>query len=190
MQIDRLVAFHKTLGDQNRIQIISMLRHGPLHGQAIAGKLGLTPATVSYHVTRLREIDVIYQRRDKNTIYFHLNEKKLAYMAEAILRIGGDDAMNKQQVDWSEKQKVIRNFFSKDGRLQTIPAQRKKKLIILEHMVDRLEFGKKYPEKDINAFIKQFHDDYATIRREWIMCHFMRRNDGIYELNPKEMWLI
>ncbi|TQS71028.1 metalloregulator ArsR/SmtB family transcription factor [Ornithinibacillus gellani] len=190
MQIDRLVAFHKTLGDQNRIQIISMLRHGPLHGQAIAGKLGLTPATVSYHVTRLREIDVIYQRRDKNTIYFHLNEKKLAYMAEAILRIGGDDAMNKQQVDWTEKQKVIRNFFSKDGRLQTIPAQRKKKLIILEHMVDRLEFGKKYPEKDINAFIKQFHDDYATIRREWIMCHFMQRNDGIYELNPKEMWLI
>lgn len=190
MQLNRIVNFHKTIGDKTRVQIIALLKDGPLHGQAIAGKLGLTPPTISYHITKLREIDVIYQRRDKNTIYFHLNEKKLAFMAEAILRIGGDNETESFQVEDKEKYKVIKNFFQENGRLKSIPAQRKKKLIVLEHLVNGLQKGQTYQEKEINEYIKQFHEDFATIRREFIMCEFMAREDGEYELNPEEMWLI
>ncbi|MBT2216988.1 metalloregulator ArsR/SmtB family transcription factor [Virgibacillus dakarensis] len=190
MQLDRIVNFHKTIGDKTRIQIIALLKDGPLHGQAIAGKLGLTPPTISYHITKLREIDVIYQRRDKNTIYFHLNEKKLAFLAQAILKIGGEKEMEPFQVDDKEKYNVVKNFFDDNGKLKTIPAQRKKKLIILEHLVQGLEKGKTYSEEEINVHIKQFHDDYATIRREFIMCQFMNRQNGQYELNPEEIWLI
>ncbi|QKY71056.1 metalloregulator ArsR/SmtB family transcription factor [Lentibacillus sp. CBA3610] len=190
MQLDRIVNFHKTIGDKTRIQIIALLKSGPLHGQAIAGKLGLTPPTISYHLTKLKEINVIYQRRDKNTIYFHLSEKQLAFMAEAILRIGGEKEMNEFKVDDQEKYKVIRNFFAQDGSLKSLPAQRKKKLIVLEHLVKGLKKGKTYHEKEINDYIKPFHEDFATIRREFVMCGFMRRQNGEYELNPEELWLI
>ena len=88
----------------------------------------------------------------------------------------------------AEKMQVIRSFITPDGKLKQIPAQRKKKLIVFEHMVRGLEKGRKYPEKEINEYIKQFHDDYATIRREFIMNHYMYREDGIYELNPETMW--
>ncbi|PAV30450.1 ArsR family transcriptional regulator [Virgibacillus profundi] len=189
MQLDRVVNFHKTIGDKTRIKIIALLKDGPLHGQALAGKLGLTPPTISYHITKLREIDVIYQRRDKNTIYFHLNEKKLEFMAKAILEIGGEKVESLIVSD-EEKYKIINNFFNNDGKLKNIPAQRKKKLIILEHLIKGLKVGRIYQEKEINEHIKQFHEDYATIRREFIMCHFMNRQNGEYELNPKEMWLI
>ncbi|WP_047980522.1 DUF2087 domain-containing protein [Ornithinibacillus contaminans] len=189
MQLDRIVNFHKTIGDKTRIQIIELLKDGPLHGQALAGKLGLTPPTISYHVTKLREIDIIYQRRDKNTIYFHLNEKKLESMATAILQIRGEK-MESMTISNDEKYKVITNFFDERGRLKNIPAQHKKKLIVLEHLVKGLKVGKIYPEKEINEYIKQFHEDYATIRREFITCHFMNRENGEYQLNPKELWLV
>ena len=103
MQLDRIVHFHKTIGDKTRIRIISLLKSGPLHGQAIAGKLGLKPPTISHHLTKLKEIDVVYQRRDKNTIYFYLNKDKLERMAQEIIRIGSDEMFGKFDITKEEK---------------------------------------------------------------------------------------
>jgi len=190
MQLDRIVNFYKTLGDKTRIRIISLLKEGPLHGQALAGKLGLTPPTISHHIYKLREISVVYQRRDKNTIYFYLNEKKLEVLANVILKLGIEEDMKLYKYEEEEKYKVLKNFVKPDGSLKNLPAQHKKRLIILEHLVSKLEIGKIYTEKEINEFIKQYHEDSATIRREFVMYHFMFRQDGQYELNPKEMWSI
>jgi predicted transcriptional regulator len=188
MQLNRLVNFHKTLGDKTRLRIIALLKEGPLHGQAIAEKLGLKPPTISHHIAKLRDIDLIYQRRDKNTIYFYLHEKKLMQMAQAIVLLGSEDMFGAIEVDEEVKQKVIGNFLLANGRLKTLPAQRKKKLIMLEYMTKGLRTGKVYTEEDINNHIQQFYDDYATVRREWVMSHFMFRENGKYELNPREMW--
>ncbi|WP_309487712.1 DUF2087 domain-containing protein [Bacillus sp. SD075] len=87
----------------------------------------------------------------------------------------------------SEHKKILENFLTPDGRLKTITAQRKKKMIVLHHIASLLEKGRKYPEKELNEFIKSFHDDYATIRREFIFGSIMYRENGIYELNPREM---
>ncbi|MBR7554232.1 metalloregulator ArsR/SmtB family transcription factor [Allobacillus sp. GCM10007491] len=190
MQLNRIVRFHKAVGDKTRLRIIALLKNSPLHGQAIAGKLGLTPPTISHHLTKLKEIDIVYQRRDKNTIYFHLNEDKLNRLASAIMKLGDDEMNNELEVSDEEKYKILNNFKDSEGKLRSIPAQLKKRLIILEHMVEGLEPGKVYPEKEINEYIKQFHDDFATIRREMIMHHFMSRENGNYELNPRELWLI
>ncbi|WP_163581541.1 metalloregulator ArsR/SmtB family transcription factor [Gracilibacillus saliphilus] len=188
MQLSKIVHFHKTIGDKTRIRIIYLLKSGPLHGQAIAGKLGLKPPTISHHLSKLKEIDVVYQRRDKNTIYFYLNERKLKRMAQAITRVGGEDMGESVEISEEEKAKVVRNFTDTNGRLKNLPAQRKKKVILLEYMVRGLEQGTVYTEKEVNEHIQQYHDDFATIRREFVMAQFMYRQDGSYELNPKEMW--
>ncbi len=187
MQLSRLVNFHKVMGDPTRIRIIVLLAKGPHHGQALAGKLGLTPPTITHHIGKLKEIGIIKQKREKNTIYFYLDEDQLRLKSQAIIntaygKVDDDDEKK------DEHQQVLANFMTRDGKLKTIPAQRKKKLMILEHLVKGLEPGKKYTEKEINEYIKDFHEDYATIRREFIMCHFMYREDGIYEVNPPEMW--
>lgn len=190
MQLDRIVAFHKTMGDPTRIRIIALLAKGPLHGQAIAGKLGLTPPTITHHVKKLRDINVIYERRDKNTLYFHLNESVIKQQANSLSRLidKKEEEVEALLAQNTERQKVIANFFTKDGELKTIPAQRKKKLIVFEYIVRGLKAGKKYPEKELNEYIRQFHEDYATIRREFIINHYMYRENGVYELNPEEMW--
>jgi hypothetical protein len=154
--------------------------------------LGVTPPTVTHHVTKLREAGLIKEHRDKNTIYFRLEEKALRMYSQAVIDIVCKEERTGEEKTMSipepEKAAVIQNFFTADGRLKQIPAQRKKKLIVFEHIVKGLEKSRKYSEQEINEHIRRFHDDYATIRREFIMNHFMYRENGFYQLNPPEMW--
>ncbi|XXM73300.1 metalloregulator ArsR/SmtB family transcription factor [Lysinibacillus sphaericus] len=190
MQLDKQVAFHKTMGDPTRIKIVHLLGAGSLHVNAIAGKLGLTAPTISHHLSKLKDCNLVYSRRDKNTIYYFLNGKVLAHHAAVLERFtepgGGTTEMNDKML--KDKQKVMNNFMEKSGRLKSIPAQQKKKLFLLEHLVEGLKVGIKYTEKEINEYIMDFHEDFATLRREFIIHQFMFRENGIYEVNPREMW--
>ncbi|AOH55257.1 ArsR family transcriptional regulator (plasmid) [Peribacillus muralis] len=190
MQIEKLVAFHKTMGDVTRIRIISILANGPKRGQAIAGILSLTAPTISHHLTKLKEINLVRDRREKNSVYYFLNDDVLQHYSRALPEMilkKGESKMDTQKLS-GEQKKILENFLTADGRLKTIPAQRKKKLIVLYHIASLLENGRKYEEKDLNSFIQTFHDDYATIRRELIIGSIMYRENSIYELNPREMW--
>ncbi|WP_404294166.1 metalloregulator ArsR/SmtB family transcription factor [Cytobacillus kochii] len=189
MQLNRIVAFHKTMGDPTRIRIVYLLSKGPLHGQAIAGKLGLTPPTITHHLHKLRDINLVYTRREKNTVYYYLNEKIILHQAVTLEKIiSQKEELEEMEQDNAYRKKVLDAFIQTDGKLKSIPAQRKKKLIIFEHMVKGLKKGVKYEEKEINENIKNFHDDFATIRREFITNQYMYRENGIYEVNPPEMW--
>lgn len=197
MQLEKLVAYHKALADPTRIRMLILLSEGELNGQALAQRLSVTPATITHHATKLRAASLIRERRDKNTIYFSLDDYFIrnngSATADLIYRRGAEG--NSAEVDpaAAEQQKktrasVLKSFVAADGRLKSIPAQLKKKLIVLEEMVKQLEPGRKYEEKEINEFIKTFHEDFATLRREFVMHQYMFREDGIYELNPPELW--
>ncbi|GER67102.1 hypothetical protein BpJC7_16460 [Weizmannia acidilactici] len=188
MQLNKIVEFHKALGDLTRVRIIALLQKGELHGQAIAGKLGLKPPTITHHITKLRDVGLIKERRDKNTIYFSLNTKILESSAMAILSLGERSTNMEMSVSEEERASILKNFFTAGGKLKTFPAQRKKKLVVLAHIAQKFEFGKIYPEKKVNEILKEFHEDYATLRRELIMCQYMYRENGEYELNPPELW--
>ncbi|OME54192.1 MULTISPECIES: metalloregulator ArsR/SmtB family transcription factor [Paenibacillus] len=191
MQLEKIVSYHKALADPTRLRLLLLLSQGEMHGQALAEKLNLSQPTVTHHAAKLREAALIKERRDKNTVYFKLNPEFINNGAEASLQFifsKGAENMEGQLPENSLQDTVIRNFFSKDGRLRQIPAQYKKKLIALQYMVEKLEPGVVYTEKEINEFIKQFHEDFATIRREFIMHQFMYREKDKYELNPREVW--
>lgn len=187
MQLNKLVDFHKALGDPTRIRIIALLQQQTLHGQAIAGKLGLKPPTITHHIAKLREIGLIKEKRDKNTIYFSLNKKNLEHSALAIVKMISKENET-TLITETEKNYVLKNFFSHEGKLKQIPAQRKKKIIVLEHIIKGFTIGKSYSEIEINEHLKKFHDDYVTLRRELVMNQFMYRSNNKYELNPSELW--
>ncbi|XID90154.1 metalloregulator ArsR/SmtB family transcription factor [Paenibacillaceae bacterium WGS1546] len=194
MQLDKAVAYHKALADPTRIRMLILLAGGELNGLTLADKLCVTPATVTHHAAKLREAGLIAERRDKNAIYFSLNDYLLKSNAQAALALICRGAeLRTEDEDMEEERRrtrdsVVRHFFTAQGKLKHLPAQLKKKLIVLEHLVDGLESGRKYPEKELNEYIQRYHEDFATIRREFVMHQFMYREDGIYELNPPEMW--
>ncbi|GIP36520.1 metalloregulator ArsR/SmtB family transcription factor [Paenibacillus sp. J2TS4] len=194
MQLDKVVNYHKALADPTRVKILILLAEGELNGQVLAEKLGVSPATITHHATKLREASLINERRDKNTIFFSLNHYFIKSNATASVDLiykntkllGGVEGMDDKNKRLKES--VIKNFFTSEGKLRHLPVQLKKKLIVLENLISRLDKGRKYTEKEINEFIMNFHDDFATIRREFIMHQFMFRENQIYELNPPEMW--
>lgn len=191
MQLDKIVNYHKALADPTRMRLLLLLSKGEMHGQALAEALGLSQPTVTHHTAKLRTAAMILERRDKNTVYFKLNPEFIRKGSAASLSFifdKGAEEMNEISKDQSLQESVIRNFFSKEGKLRQIPAQYKKKLIALQHMAEQLQQGVTYSEKEINAFIKEYHEDFATIRREFIMHQFMYRENDVYELNPREMW--
>ncbi len=80
------------------------------------------------------------------------------------------------------KSRVIDSFF-RGGKLRSIPTQRKKRRIVLEYILDRFELGKVYSEKEVNSVIRDYHEDFCTIRREFIMEKMMTRKEGKYQRN-------
>ncbi|MFB5673701.1 metalloregulator ArsR/SmtB family transcription factor [Paenibacillus terreus] len=191
MQLDKIVNYHKALADPTRMRILLLLAGGEMNGQALAEKLNLSQPTVTHHAAKLREAALVKERRDKNTVYFTLNEDFIRQHAEASVNFifgKGGREMEKEGVQEPLAASVMRNFFAKDGRLRQIPAQYKKKLIVLQHLAEQLEPGRKYSERELSDWIKNVHDDFATLRRELIMHQFMYRENDVYELNPREMW--
>ncbi|TKH43226.1 metalloregulator ArsR/SmtB family transcription factor [Paenibacillus sp. FSL R10-2782] len=191
MQLDKIVNYHKALADPTRMRILLLLSRGEMHGQALAEKLNLSQPTVTHHASKLREAGLIKERRDKNTVFFTLNPELIRQYAEATVRFifeKGEGEEELSEVNETLEATVLRNFFSKDGKLRQIPSQYKKKLIVLQMLAEKLEPGRVYPERELNEWIKQYHEDFATIRRELIMHHFMYREREMYELNPREMW--
>jgi len=196
MQLDKIVNYHKALSDVTRVKILTLLVNGELNGQIIAEHLGVSTATITHHASKLREVGLIKERREKNTIYFSLDHQALKIHAEATMELinKAENESQLAQADPAEhknnelKRSVLKNFFTSEGKLKHLPVQLKKKLIVLEKLVEGLEKGRKYTEQEMNEYIKHVHDDYATIRREFIMHHFMFRENEIYELNPPELW--
>ncbi len=74
---------------------------------------------------------------------------------------------------------VLRTFLS-GGRLVSVPAQRAKRRIVLEHVVSVFEVGRRYPERDVDALIRAFYDDYALIRRALIDEDLLGRDHNVY----------
>lgn len=192
MQLDKIVAFHKALSDPLRIKMLVLLARGELSGQELADKLYVTPPTVTHHAAKLRETALIKERRDRNTIYFSINEYFIRQHSAAAVNLifGGTPEKGEDMKGANEqlKESVLKNFFTKEGKLKHLPAQYKKKLIVLERLVSGFQPGRTYAEAEVNEYIKRFHPDYATIRREFIMHRYMFRQQERYEVNPREMW--
>lgn len=66
------------------------------------------------------------------------------------------------------------------GRLVHLPRKRSKRLVVLDHMVQSFEPGVHYAERDVNAALRPFDDDVATLRRYLVDEGFLDRSDGLY----------
>lgn len=96
-----------------------------------------------------------------------------------IIKEESDEAAKQRQRDEEYRKKVLAAFFQY-GRLKSIPSQRKKERICLEEIAKSFEIDKVYDEKEVNAKIEAYHDDYCTIRRDMISEGIMTREGTNY----------
>lgn len=63
----------KALSDPIRREILMMLRDGSMSAGEIGSHFDMTGATISYHLKILKKVDLIFEKKEKNDIYYTLN---------------------------------------------------------------------------------------------------------------------
>jgi hypothetical protein len=74
---------------------------------------------------------------------------------------------------------VLRAFV-RGERLLRVPAQRNKRLIVLDFVARAFEPGTRYTEQEVNEMLSARHPDYAALRRYLVDEGFLARENGIY----------
>ncbi len=86
------------------------------------------------------------------------------------------------------EERVMRAFIV-DGRLASIPAREKKRLVVLRHLAETIfQPDRDYSEKEANQRLAVMHRDVAALRRYLVVHGFMQRAGGIYRLRPEADW--
>ena len=75
--------------------------------------------------------------------------------------------------------KVLRAFLV-DGRLRSIPRPGRKRRIVMEYLAAAFEPGVRYPESQVNAVLRAWHDDVAALRRYLVDEGLLSRESGQY----------
>jgi predicted transcriptional regulator len=177
---DELLEFFKAMADASRLKIIGVLAQQPSTVEQLAAMLELQPSTISRHLSYLSHVGLVSARAEGYYNIYRFEDAALEAMARRLLARDTLPAVAANVDMDAYDRKVLRDFSLPDGRLKSLPAQRKKLEAVLRHAVKLFEFDVRYPEKQVNQILSQLHEDYATLRRELIEYKMMARDHGIY----------
>ena len=184
---DTLLNFFKILANENRLKLIGVLSQTECSVEDLAARLQLKEPTVSHHLSKLKELDLVVMRSQGNTHLYKLNTDTLTSLNKSLFTPEQMASWTKNIPAQAWEEKVLKSYINSD-RLIELPASRKKRQVILKWLVDKFEAEKTYTEKEVNAIIAQYYDDYATVRREFIGYQFMKRDCSIYQRLPVDSW--
>lgn len=85
-----------------------------------------------------------------------------------------------QPLDPDPTRAAVLRAFIRDGRLVQLPATWSKRRVVLEHIVAAFEPGVRYPERAVDAVLRAWHPDHATLRRYLVDEELMAREAGEY----------
>ena len=165
----------RALADPERLAIAGVLARREASAQELADTLSLPVKRVRAHLNRLTSTGIARLRDDRRT--YRLDPATLRWAAEQVgpprgagMALGGAN---------EDEEAVLRTFF-RNGRLVEIPVKHAKRLIVLERIALEFEPGRRYDEKEVNAIVGVFFNDYAAIRRYLVDEGFLDRDHGEY----------
>ncbi len=176
----------KALSDASRLRIVGLLAARPYTVEELAAAVELTPGTVVHHLKRLEAAGLVEGHSSHPYVEYSLRIARLQALGrqlgeldraqEQAAVLPGPDGEPLPAFD----AKVLRAFVV-DGRLVSIPAQEKKRLVVLRYLRERcFAEDRPYPEKEVNARLALFHPDVASLRRHLVEHGLMTRDAGIY----------
>ncbi len=178
--IEKTIRVLKALADRSRLRVAAALLERPHCVEELAERLSLSPSTVSFHLKKLEDAELVSMAREQYYAVYTLHPESLDMTLRNLLRNASEDENTDRTGMDAYRKKVLATFF-RHGKLVRIPVQRKKRRIVLEKILESFEPGKVYPEKEVNLIIAEFHDDFCTLRREMICEKLMERDSRGYK---------
>ena len=183
--LDSLTAL-RAMVDPSRVRILGQLLARPMAVEELVASLDMPAPSVSHHIRLLLEAGLIRQHAEPQRVLYSAGVDRLQEMARSLAPTGSSvggidnpldgkcDIVNEYDV------KVLRAFF-RDGHLVAIPAQEKKKDVILRYLVNRcFPEDRDYTEREVNELLSAYHEDVASLRRYMIVGGLLTRDAGVY----------
>ncbi len=74
---DKIFYFLNTISDKSRLAILYLLKDRPYYVNELAEKLNISTATISYHLSKLQDLNIVDCKRKDQRIYYYLLGKNL-----------------------------------------------------------------------------------------------------------------
>ncbi|MBD2436404.1 metalloregulator ArsR/SmtB family transcription factor [Nostoc sp. FACHB-110] len=189
-QFQTLLQFFKVLADESRLKIVGILANQECSVEELAALMQLKEPTVSHHLAKLKEVNLVTMRPDGNSRLYQLDNKALENMSKEIFTPEKIASIIEHIDTEAWESKVLHNYLEISPnslevvpRLKEIPTNRKKRLVILKWLASKFEPGVKYSEQMVNEILGRYHPDYLTLQRELISYKLIRQEDRIYLSN-------
>lgn len=177
-ELEARAALFKALGHPTRLLIVNLVERRPRHTEELADILKLSPGTVSHHLGLLSKAGLLRSERDQYYQEYRLAGEAFGRRLGELVRLEEPGLPLEDGADaWRER--VLATFLVR-GRLTHIPAQRKKRRVVLERLVEDFEPERDYPEPEVNRILVEVHEDVATLRREMVAERLLTREGGVY----------
>lgn len=82
--LPRLANILKVLGDQNRLHILSLLRHHEFCVCEITSILKISQSNASQHLAKLRSVDLVKERKNAQWVYYSLNSETFPFIIDIL----------------------------------------------------------------------------------------------------------
>jgi hypothetical protein len=170
------VALVGLLADDDRRRCVAALELGASDEAEVARSAGLDARRTSVALRRLLGAGLVV-RGDDGTLHL-LGEAfrqaaRAAYASPPATEPGSPPGAR------AESDRVLRSFV-RDGRLLSVPAQRSKRLVVLDVLAQEFEPGRRYSEAMVNLILGRWHADTAALRRYLVDEGYLDREAGEY----------
>jgi ArsR family transcriptional regulator, arsenate/arsenite/antimonite-responsive transcriptional repressor len=181
MKIEKVTELFKALSDRSRLRVVKSLIEKPQYLEELAERLNLTVSTVSFHLKKLGKAGLVWKEKQQYYTIFYLKKDLFTKTLEELMEFEIDEEQEQEKRIAEYKKKILKTFM-KDGMITQIPAQKQKRWIVFEQILNEFEFGKDYTEKEVNEIIQKYNMDYCSIRRSFIEENVMNRKDYVYSI--------
>jgi hypothetical protein len=162
------------LADDDRRRVFAALVLGGSTLDEVRAATGLTSRRAATALARLVSGDLVV--RSDGGDHVLLGEAfRLAAVAAAPARPGPDPTDDMPEDD----ARILRRYF-RGGRLTQIPSQLSRRRVVLDRLAQEFDVGSRYSERQVNAILRRFHEDVASLRRFLVDEGFLDRAAGEY----------
>jgi hypothetical protein len=163
------------LADEARLRVVGVAVLGEKVEETILAGSGLPPAVARRAFDRLVSGGLLIKNGDGQ---WEVSVDRLRQAGRQASRLRAE--VRPEDVGATEEQVAVLRGFLVDGKLVSIPVARRKRMVVLDWLAQQFDPGRVYPEKEVNAILKAFHADFASLRRYLVDEEFLERRQGFY----------
>lgn len=170
----------KALADSSRLTLVQALQE-PQCVEELARRCNLAPSTVCFHLAKLEKAGLVAKKKEQYYAVYSLNAGIFGQTLRHLTTFSNPEQYLQEERVERYRGKVLKAFV-KNGRVERLPSQYKKRLIIVREILKQFDSHRVYTESEVDTIIEETCPDYCAIRRIFVDEGIMERKGNIYRV--------